>query len=336
MLQYGSTLKWYRALLHQQFNPRASKGYLPVHYHETRKFMKRLLENPKDFLSAVRLMTSSVFLRVAYGHEVKSVDDIFVRNAALGTAAFSETMQPTRWVVDMLPMLRYLPVWFPLATFHRRAKQIYEMESTHRELPFQDLEKRVSEGTAEACFASKLLHKDDGALVDPEEREHIKYLTSSVYSGAADSATSLLESFFLAMTLYPDVQAKAREEIDAYTEQYTKGSRSQLILFEDRANLPYTRMKMNLNMWKMMHDPEVYEQPDRFMPERYLVENPPPEPESYAFAFGRRICPGVATSKHMLFIAMSNVLANFTIGKAKDERGLDITPEERYSSDLTR
>lgn len=42
---------------------------------------------------------------------------------------------------------------------------------------------------------------------------------------------------------------------------------------------------------RMMHDPEVYPEPSRFNPERYLVKNPPPEPENYAFGFGRRYVP---------------------------------------------
>ncbi|KAG8698709.1 hypothetical protein FRC09_007076 [Ceratobasidium sp. 395] len=84
-----------------------------------------------------------------------------------------------------------------------------------------------------------------------------------------------------------------------------------------------------------MHDPKVYPEPSRFMPERYLVANPPPEPETYAFGFGRRICPGIATTQQTLWIAISNVLANLYIRKSKDENGVEITPEERYSTDLS-
>ncbi|KAG9081025.1 hypothetical protein FRC06_005899, partial [Ceratobasidium sp. 370] len=142
-LQYGPTLKRYRALLHRELNNRAAMNYLPLQYHEVRKFMRRLVEKPKDFLNAARLMSSSVFIRIAYGYEVKSDDDRFVKNARLATAAFSETMQPTKWAVDMFPPLRYLPVWFPLATFHHRARDIKHAESVHREEPFAYLEKQL-------------------------------------------------------------------------------------------------------------------------------------------------------------------------------------------------
>ncbi|KAG9084300.1 hypothetical protein FS749_005325 [Ceratobasidium sp. UAMH 11750] len=83
-----------------------------------------------------------------------------------------------------------------------------------------------------------------------------------------------------------------------------------------------------------MHNPEVYPEPERFKPERYLAENPPPEPESYAFGFGRRACPGIHIAQQSMWISISNTLANFMITKAKDENGVDITPEERYSAGL--
>ncbi|KAG8739605.1 hypothetical protein FRC12_016267, partial [Ceratobasidium sp. 428] len=44
---------------------------------------------------------------------------------------------------------------------------------------------------------------------------------------------------------------------------------------------------------QILHNPDVYHQPEQFQPERYLVENPPPDPEAYAFGFGRRVCPGI-------------------------------------------
>ncbi|KAG9084302.1 hypothetical protein FS749_005327 [Ceratobasidium sp. UAMH 11750] len=375
-LQYGPTLKRYRAWLHRELNNRASMNYLPLQHHEIRKFMRRLVENPEDFLNATRLMSSSVFLRIAYGYDVKSDDDRFVQNAKLATAAFSETMQPTRWAVDMFPPLRYLPVWFPLATFHRRAREIKHAESVHREEPFAYLEKQLAEGTAEPSFASKLLQFEDGKHINGEDKEHIKYLASALYAGGAGNTVSALESFFLAMTLYPDVQAKARAEIDAYCKQRTiDGYSAKMISFEDRPNLPYTsavvrelyrwhpslhmtgyqsgskddinvvssgqtyripaRSFVIVNMWKIMHDPKVYVEPDRFMPERYLVTNPPPEPETYAFGFGRRVCPGIAITQQTLWIAVSNILTNFYIKKSRDKNGVEITPEERYSTDLS-
>lgn len=38
----------------------------------------------------------------------------------------------------------------------------------------------------------------------------------------------------------------------------------------------------------MLHDPVIYFDPLAFKPERFLVQDPPPNPINYAFGFGRR------------------------------------------------
>jgi cytochrome P450 len=38
----------------------------------------------------------------------------------------------------------------------------------------------------------------------------------------------------------------------------------------------------------MMNDPRLYNDPERFMPERFLNENPEKDPRAMAFGFGRR------------------------------------------------
>ncbi|KAG8683621.1 hypothetical protein FRC08_014176 [Ceratobasidium sp. 394] len=200
----------------------------------------------------------------------------------------------------------------------------------------------------------------------------IKNTASTLYSGGSDTTVSAVQSFFLAMTLYPQVQTKAQTEIAEYLER--KPASEKMILPADRPNLPYTsalvrellrwhpvicmvahqsgelddenvvsggmtyripaKSMVIANTWKMLHDPEVYHEPERFTPERYLVANPPPEPENYAFGFGRRICPGIHIAQQSMWISVSNTLANFTITKAKDEDGSEITPEERYSNGI--
>jgi hypothetical protein len=42
----------------------------------------------------------------------------------------------------------------------------------------------------------------------------------------------------------------------------------------------------------MMHDPRTYKDPHVFNPSRFLGDNPEPDPRTWVFGFGRRICPG--------------------------------------------
>lgn len=68
---------------------------------------------------------------------------------------------------------------------------------------------------------------------DPETERIHKWSASSMYLGGADTTVSSLMTFFLAMTLFPEVQKKAQEELD----NVIGGSR--LPVTADREKLPY-------------------------------------------------------------------------------------------------
>lgn len=118
------------------------------------------------------------------------------------------------------------------------------------------------------------------------------------------------------MTLYPEVQVKAQEELDRVIGP------DRLATWEDRASLPYIdailkeTLRFNSatplgvphavieddvyegmfipagatvisNIWAIMRDTE-YKDPHVFNPDRFLGPNPPTDPHMYAFGFGRR------------------------------------------------
>jgi hypothetical protein len=60
-----------------------------------------------------------------------------------------------------------------------------------------------------------------------------KWSAASLYTGGADTTVSSLMTFFLAMTLFPDVQIAAREEIDRVV------GNSRLPVSSDKPNLLY-------------------------------------------------------------------------------------------------
>ncbi|KAJ2934396.1 hypothetical protein H1R20_g2705, partial [Candolleomyces eurysporus] len=80
-----------------------------------------------------------------------------------------------------------------------------------------------------------------------------------------------------------------------------------------------------MNTWAFMHDLEVFEKPMEFMPERYVKDGKlntgVRDPESAAFGYGRRICPGRRLSNDAIFILAASMLAAFNITPPKDESG---------------
>ncbi|QRV78105.1 cytochrome P450 family protein [Ceratobasidium sp. AG-Ba] len=339
-LQYGPTLKLYRTMLNRALNNRVATDYIPLQQHEVQRLMLRLIDKPSEFMSHVRLLASAIAVRLAYGYKVDSYQDEFVQTAEKHMQGFSDLTQWWNWMVNMFPPLKYGPNWPSIIPFRRKAQEVIQVMEAHREKPF--------------------------AYVKSQMR-----VAATLYAAGSDTTVSAVQSFFLAMTLYPDVQAKAKLEVISYLEQRTttNGSRD-IILPADRPHLPYTsaliqevlrwhpvipvivhrssheddnhvvsgdktyqipaRTVVFANIWQILHDPEVYEHPDRFMPERFLAPDPPPDPETYTFGFGRRSCPGIHIAQQSMWISISNILANFTITKVKNENGVEITPEELY------
>ncbi|KAH9929347.1 cytochrome P450 [Fomitopsis serialis] len=90
------------------------------------------------------------------------------------------------------------------------------------------------------------------------------------------------------------------------------------------------------NLWSMSRSEDVYGDPDIFRPERFLDPGlPDPEisdPRNIVFGHGRRICPGRLFAEASVFLAMSNIIATLDINKARDDMGMDVTPEACFLS----
>ncbi|KAI9433755.1 cytochrome P450 [Lactarius indigo] len=77
----------------------------------------------------------------------------------------------------------------------------------------------------------------------------------------------------------------------------------------------------------ILHNPDLYPDPEAFIPERFLYEDETLRDDpviSLAFGAGKRICPGRHFVDSTLFIVVSSVLSVFNVMKAKDENGREI------------
>ncbi|RFU27553.1 hypothetical protein B7463_g8777, partial [Scytalidium lignicola] len=86
------------------------------------------------------------------------------------------------------------------------------------------------------------------------------------------------------------------------------------------------------NIWWFTHDPAVYADPMAFRPERFLespIHKPEPDPRSFIFGFGRRICPGRYVADNALFITIAQTLAVFKIEKPV-ENGKVVEPDIKF------
>jgi len=89
------------------------------------------------------------------------------------------------------------------------------------------------------------------------------------------------------------------------------------------------------NNWAISRDPERYPDPQVFRPERFLplfedsdddqAKQDILDPRSYAFGYGRRICPGLDFAEAILFANISHMLTVFDVVPTGDAPSL--TPD---------
>ena len=75
-------------------------------------------------------------MEIMYGLRVEDENDQYVQINEKGVRAFSEVITPGRWLVEILPILVYLPAWFPGANFKRKAAQWKEDVAAMRNVPW--------------------------------------------------------------------------------------------------------------------------------------------------------------------------------------------------------
>ena len=253
-----------------------------------------------------------------------------------------------------MPFLEYLPEWLPGVKFKRTARLWRETLMRVVEIPYIYVKEQIARRTNEESYVSRLIGQNESNL-GLEEEHAIKWSAASLYTGGADTTVSSISSFFLAMSISPEVQRKAQEEIDRVVGM------SRLPTFSDRENLPYvdaivkesqrwhTVGAMGLPhqtdqddtyngylipkgaillpaVWWFTHDPTTYHDPMAFKPERYFKPYDEPSPTNVTWGFGRRICPGRILADASLYLTFAQCLAVFNIGKAVDENGKDIEP----------
>ncbi|KAI0330029.1 cytochrome P450 [Cubamyces sp. BRFM 1775] len=346
LMSYGKRFSAYRRAVQQEFQPAViAQTYHQVMTREITAFLGRVLDTPGELVDHLKHMTGAIIMMVTYGHQVQSVHDPFiVMNEAVREHA---EKQPGVALVDVFPILKHLPTWFPGASFHRAAAIGRELSMRMRVEPYNMVKGRINSGNVIPCMATRLLSQDP----PPEETnndEFVKDCCAVVYSAGADTTAAALRNFTLEMIVYPNVQRRAQEELEqslvatAYLRsKIRRGCRvphATLESDEYRGGYIPKGTTVLANIYAILHDESVYSNPDVFNPDRYLptTEKPEgePDPARAAFGFGRRICPGRFFAEDSLFLTIASMLHVFTISHPEGLSGVDAMKGITWSSGL--
>jgi cytochrome P450 len=159
-----------------------------------------------------------------------------------------------------------------------------------------------------------------------------------------DTVAILLEWILARMVLHPDIQAIAQEEIDCVVKD------SKVVTDADVQNMPYlqcivkealrvhppgpllswARLSVHdvmvgdkfvpkgttamVNMWAITHDEKVWNEPEKFNPERFMNEDVSimgSDLRLAPFGAGRRVCPGKAMGLASVHLWLAQLLQSF-------------------------
>ncbi|ESK88498.1 cytochrome p450 [Moniliophthora roreri MCA 2997] len=365
-LQYGKRFLKHRKMYQQYFGPRESRALDHALAQEARTLVKNLSTatagQHQNFL--YRFTTSNI-MRAAFGHQIKSNDDPFLELGKAVSYALNNSGPIGNTPVDLFPLLRYFPSWFPGVHYGTLARSNFPTIRKLHEVTIDFVQRRMREGgLVERSFASDHLEAL-GDNPDPEALDDIKGGSATIFAGGTDTTYATLTVFFLAMIHYPEVQRRAYEEImsvigpdrlpvysDKESLSYLDCVLTETLRWYPVAPLAVPHRALEADTYKgmlipkgavvianvhgMSRDENVYSEPEKFDPTRYL-----PKPHgkgeplyTAGWGFGRRICPGRHFAPITLWHAMACILATMEIKPVEDKNGKAVLPEIAFTEGL--
>ncbi|KAL4948852.1 cytochrome P450 [Aspergillus filifer] len=358
---YNSTLRRCRKFLHKELGTKAAvRQFRETMEVEVGRQLVRTLKEPGKWLGHVHTTGGAIVMKSTYGYTISphTPDRMVTANNQM-MREFSLASAPGTWAPDIIPVLQYLPTWMPGFSFHKMARQWRKTVHSVAVIPYRFVQRQMADGVHRESYVSRLITQlraetdsKDGNLNEEDERAII-WTGVTLYGAATDTTALTLTAFTAAMILFPDVQKRAQEEIDRVV------GNTRLPDFDDRDNLPYINAMVKEALrwwpvapigfphtatedieyngmlipngsllipavWHFMHDPEIYADPQRFDPDRFLPPRNEPDPETEVWGYGRRACAGRVFADADLYLNIVQTLAVFSFKKALDEQGREI------------
>ncbi|KZW01755.1 cytochrome P450 [Exidia glandulosa HHB12029] len=366
-LMNGDRWRAHRRILHHYLHESMAKNYRPTHARAVVQLLRALIDSPDDFYQHVRRWAAASILPISHGIDV-TVDktgDNWIELADEAMRTIATAGLPGAWAVDWIPALKYVPEWFPGASFQRKAKEWSKLAMQMRDATFDLVQSQMRSGTAPPSVAAEL--SQNGFAGEPVPEEVTRNVAGALYLGGADTTVSVVQSFIYSMVLNQEDQRLAQAEIDRVVGQ------DRLPEYSDKESLPYVNavilevyrlypsvplgiphcaqeddvyMGMRIpkgatvlaNTWGILRNEDTYPESHSFRPQRFFrdgrVDPTVPDPRIPVFGWGRRVCVGEPVAEASIWLAITSILACFSITPAKDEHENDSIPKLQLRSGL--
>ncbi|KAL8663343.1 MAG: hypothetical protein Q9202_003979 [Teloschistes flavicans] len=344
--------------------------YMATQKVEYVQMLNDVLTRPDEIYNHIRRTSVSIMTTLVYGKKCLTYKDSTIEEYFEGIRLFNEANNPRAHPpIEIFPWVAHIPGW--LAPWTKHLERTARVRDSLYYGLFAELEEKKKLGKAKPCYLGFVLDNQAKFQLPYDE---VAYLGTVLMDGGAETVSTYLHSFVLAILSFPDAQKKAQDEIDKII------GNNRLPALEDFNNLPYLRALIDeviryrpilpitlpriatmdlayqsyvlpkgsmlvLNAWGIFHNPELYEDPDAFRPERYLESEHGTKPgvdtkffrDNFLFGAGRvsvvchtlgwdsadelleRICPGEKMARRTIAMNTMNLLWAFSFSAKEGE-----------------
>ncbi|XP_068660336.1 trimethyltridecatetraene synthase-like [Aristolochia californica] len=349
---YGAYWRQARKMcLMELFSARRLESYEYIRVEETRALLSSLAASAnqpitlKDHLSTVSL---NVISRMVLGK--KYLDEAEAVASVVTPAAFKKMLDELFLLSGVLNIGDNIP-WIDFLDLQGYIKRMKALSKKFDRF----LEHVLDEHNAAKAKLGKDFEAKDMVDVllefanDPNldvkiTRDGVKAFTQDLIAGGTESSAVTVEWAISELLKQPDMFEKAREELDRVIgkEKWVKEKDVQKLPYIDaimketmrlhpvapmlvpRVTIVDTQIegydipvgsRIFVNVWTIGRDPELWDSPDEFRPERFLgkaIDVKGQDFELLPFGSGRRMCPGYSLGLKVIQLTLSNLLHGFT------------------------
>lgn len=212
-----------------------------------------------------------------------------------------------------------------------------------------ELDQIVARDLVDAYIIQQKRHEKDGKENYFSDKQLVQIM-SDIFSAGLETVTSTIEWSILFMILNPECQQQVQEEIDQVV------GRDRMPQLDDLSRMPYTEAfiyevlrRSNVvalgnahaalddasiggylipkgtqvlpNLYGINMNAKLWENPTKFDPNRFLVNNKAKKPDYFIpFSVGRRVCLGDLLAKMEVFLFLVGLLQKFDLSVANEDK----------------
>ncbi|KAH9170547.1 cytochrome P450 [Lactarius sanguifluus] len=347
-----------RRAAHQGLTKAAVRGYHNLLRKEGILLTSALLADPGALEKHFQRTAASATMSILYDYPTLRTEDNETVNEVIAyTEHISMTAAPGAYLVELFPWMLHIPERF--AGWKYEGNRDFTRFNNLFESLFNRVLSALSEGSERPSICASLFKGSDHNQLS---RQEMAWLAGALFGAGAETTSTTMSWWALAMIAHPEVQKRAHIELD------TVVGRSRAPTFSDAPNLLYIQVIVKevlrwrpalpfslphstteddwyngmfipkgticlTNLLQCHRDPSSYgDDAANFRPERFLGAHgeiiPGPtethEEGHSTYGIGKRACVGKHVANESLFIYIATALWALTLERVRDEDGNEV------------